>query len=299
MKKAFIQLHIAVFLAGFTGVLGRLITLNESLLVAYRLLITCAALWLLHALAKKPPQVSQSQILQAGGIGCILVLHWVTFYAGIKFGTVSTALVCFSAIGFFTAILEPLLLRKPFDLTEILLGLLVIAGISIVFHFDPRYKTGIIISLISALLASIFPVLNRPLLRTMNVEAATRYQLTGGFVFMCALLPFYIHYFDVTRWVPSATDWFWLVFLALVCTVLAYSLSMSALQKIPAFTVNLTYNLEPVYGIALAFLIFREDKSVSAGFYYGLALIMTAVVLQTLRLRKISKQEVQAALPEI
>jgi drug/metabolite transporter (DMT)-like permease len=298
MKKAFIQLHIAVFLAGFTGVMGRLITLNAALLVWYRLLITCAALWLIHYFAKRVPSESRLKKLKAAGIGCILILHWVSFYAGIKYSTVSTTLVCFSAIGFFTAILEPLLLQKRFDMIEILLGLLVIAGISIVFHFDPHYKTGIIISMISAFLASVFPVLNRGLLQSMGVESATRYQLSGGFVFLSLLLPGYLYFFPVTRMLPDYADWFWLIFLALVCTVLAYSLGMKALQKIPAFTVNLTYNLEPIYGIALAFLIYREDQSVSRGFYYGLTLIVIAVFLQMIRLRRISERQAQAALPE-
>ncbi len=290
MKRAFIQLHIAVFLAGFTGVLGRLISLNEALLVWYRLIITCAAIWILYAFKKKLRPSSRLQMLKAAAIGCILVLHWVSFYAGIKYATVSTTLVCFSAIGFFTAILEPLLLRKKFDAIEILLGLLVIFGISIVFHFDPRYKTGIIISLISAFFASIFPVLNRPLLQTMDVESATRYQLSGGFLFMSLILPFYQHLFPSAISFPSLADWLWLLVLALICTVLAYTLSMRALQKIPAFTVNLTYNLEPIYGIALAFLIYREDKSVSSGFYYGLALIVMAIVLQMLRLQQIMRK---------
>lgn len=290
MKRAFIQLHIAVFLAGFTGVLGRLISLNAALLVWYRLVITCAALWILYVFKKKLRPASRLQMLKAAAIGCILVLHWVSFYAGIKYATVSTTLVCFSAIGFFTAILEPLLLRKPFDTIEILLGLLVIFGISIVFHFDPRYKTGIIISLVSAFFASIFPVLNRGLLQTMDVESATRYQLSGGLLFMSLVLPVYQHLFPTAALFPSLADWLWLIVLALICTVLAYTLSMRALQKIPAFTVNLTYNLEPIYGIALAFLIYREDKSVSPGFYYGLALIVTAIVLQMVRLKQIFRK---------
>jgi drug/metabolite transporter (DMT)-like permease len=290
MKRAFLQLHIAVFLAGFTGVLGRLITLNEVVLVWYRLLISCLVIWILWLFGKRKNAASRRQIFQAAGIGFILALHWVTFYAGIKISTVSTALVCLSAMGFFTAILEPLLLRKPFDLIEILLGLLVIAGISIIFHFDPHYKLGILISLFSAFLASIFPVLNRQLLKNMEPETASIWQLSGGFLFVSILLPIYMHFFHGTRIVPSMSDWLWLLVLAIACTVLAFVLFMKALQKIPAFTVNLTYNLEPIYGIALAFLIYREDKLVSTGFYYGFCLIIAAVILQTLRLRKISRK---------
>ena len=289
MKKAFIYLHIAVFLAGFTGVLGRLITLNEAVLVWYRMMITCVVLWALLLFRKRKPAASRKLFLQASSVGFILALHWVSFYAGIKISNVSTALVCLSAMGFFTAILEPFMLRRPFDLTEVLLGLLAIAGISIVFHFDPHYKLGIIISLFSALLASIFPVMNRQILQKMDAETATRYQLSGGFLFITLLMPVYLYYNPVDRLLPSLSDWAWLLVLGVLCTVVAYDLFMKALQKIPAFTVNLSYNLEPIYGVAMAFLIYREDREVSPGFYYGFFLIIAAVVLQTLRIRKASQ----------
>jgi drug/metabolite transporter (DMT)-like permease len=289
MKKAFIQLHIAVFLAGFTGVLGRLITLNEAVLVWYRMMIACTVLWILLLFRKRKPAASRSLFIQASSVGFLLALHWVTFYAGIKISNVSTALVCLSAMGFFTAVLEPLMLRRPFDKSEVLLGLLVIAGISIVFHFDPHYKMGIAVSLFSAFLASIFPVLNRQILQKMDAETATRYQLSGGFLFITLLMPLYLHYFPVERIWPSLSDWAWLMVLGVLCTVVAYDLFMKALQKIPAFTVNLTYNLEPIYGVAMAFILYREDRELSPGFYYGFCLIILAVVLQTIRARKISK----------
>jgi drug/metabolite transporter (DMT)-like permease len=289
MKKAFFQLHIAIFLAGFTGVLGRLITLNEVLLVWYRMMLTCLVLWILWLFRKRKPAAHLKLYLQASSVGFILALHWITFYAGIKISNVSTALVCFSAMGFFTAILEPVMLRRPFDIREIFLGLLAIAGISIVFHFDPRYKAGIIISLFSAFLASIFPVMNRQILQKMDAGTTTLYQLSGGFLFISLLMPLYLHFFPVDRLLPSLSDFGWLLVLAILCTVLAYDLFMKALQKIPAFTVNLSYNLEPIYGVAMAFLIYREDRDLSPGFYYGFCLIIAAVVLQTVRLRKISR----------
>jgi drug/metabolite transporter (DMT)-like permease len=291
MKKAFLQLHIAVFLAGFTGVLGRLITLNEAVLVWYRMMIACFVLWVALLFQKRKPAASRKLFIQASTVGFILALHWVTFYAGIKTSNVSTALVCLSAMGFFTAIVEPVMLRRPFDVVEVLLGLLAIAGISIVFHFDPRYKLGIIISLFSAFLASVFPILNRQILQKMDAETATRYQLSGGFIFITLLMPVYLHYFQVDRLLPTLSDWAWLLVLGILCTVIAYDLFMKALQKISAFTVNLSYNLEPIYGIAMAFIIYREDKEVSPGFYYGFCLIIAAVVLQTLRLRRVSNAE--------
>jgi len=291
MKKAFLQLHIAVFLAGFTGILGRLITLNEAVLVWYRMMIACAVLWVSLLFQKRKPAASRKLFVQASAVGFILALHWVTFYAGIKISNVSTALICLSAMGFFTAILEPIILRRPFYITEVMLGLMAIAGVSIVFHFDPRYKIGIIVSLFSALLASIFPILNRQILQKMDAETATRYQLSGGFLFISFLMPVYLHYFKVERLLPSFSDWMWLFILGVLCTVVAYDLFMKALQKISAFTVNLSYNLEPIYGIAMAFIIYREDKELSPGFYYGFCLIIAAVMLQTFRLRKVSLRE--------
>src|SRR5580704_18392342 len=155
MKKAFIQLHIAVLLAGFTGVLGRLISLNEGLLVWYRLLLSAVALWLLVPLRKQAVRIDRRDLWRIFGIGAIAALHWVTFYGSIKYSNVSVALVCFSAVGFFTALLEPLLLRQRLDVVELLLGLLVIAGIFFIFKVDPRYKTGILVGLVSALLGSL------------------------------------------------------------------------------------------------------------------------------------------------
>ena len=286
MKKAFWQLHLAVFIAGFTGILGRLITLNEGLLVWYRLLITSVSLWVLCFLPNYIVRISMKDALRIAGVGAIAALHWVCFYGSIKSANVSVALICFSAIGFFTALLEPLIFRSKTDVIELLLGLLVIAGIYLVFRFDPHYKKGIIIGLISALLGSIFPILNRRLLQRVPVKTLTVYQLSGGFVFLTLLLPFYLSYFPAVHFFPSLSDWIWLIVLSWVCTIFAFTLSMSALQKISAFTVNLTYNLEPVYGIALAFLVFREEKSFGYEFYIGLFLIILSIALQMMRLWK-------------
>jgi len=281
MRKAFLQLHMAVFLAGFTGVLGRLITLNEALLVWYRLLITVLALWAIYLFKRIRYRISLAGLARITGVGVIVALHWVSFYASVKYANVSVALVCFSAIGFFTAILEPLIARKPFNKNELLLGLLVIAGIYLIFHFDPQFKTGIITGLISALLASLFTVFNGRLVQQYKPETVTLYQLSGGFLFLTILLPFYLQFVPAGHMIPTATDAGWLLVLALFCTVWAFNLAMNALKKISAFTVNLTYNLEPLYGIALAFFIFREDKYLSSTFYIGLLLIVLSVFLQT------------------
>jgi drug/metabolite transporter (DMT)-like permease len=280
MKKAFIQLHIAVFLAGFTGILGKLITLNEGLLVWYRLLISVVTIWLITLWTKTIRRIPAIAALKIFGIGVVAALHWVSFYGSIKMANVSIALVCFSAIGFFTAILEPLIFRKKLQERELMLGILVMIGISFIFQFDPRYRQGIFIGIIAAILGSIFPILSRKLLQDFEAETVTIYELTGGLIFLSFLLPFYLKLFPTNHLLPNKEDFLWLLILSWICTVIAFNLSMKALRKISAFTVNLTFNLEPIYGIILAFFIFREDKHLNKEFYIGLFLIFLAIVLE-------------------
>ncbi|MBO9566535.1 MAG: DMT family transporter [Niastella sp.] len=280
MRKAFLQLHGAVVLAGLTGILGRLIDLNEGLLVWYRLMITAVTLWVLFFFTKKLQRTSFREVLKIVGVGAIAALHWVTFFGSIKYSNVSVGVVCFSAIGFFTAIFEPIIARKKMNWVELLLGLIAVIGISLIFHFDPQYKTGIIVGLISAWLGCLFPIFNRQLLQKHTAETVTLYELSGGFLFLSVLLPFYLNYFPADHLLPGWTDLIWLLILAWLCTVWAFHLSMNALKKISAFTVNLTYNLEPLYSIVLAFLLFREDKQLADSFYLGLLLIVISVLLQ-------------------
>lgn len=286
MKKAFLQLHIAVFLAGFTGILGRLITLNEGMIVWYRLLITAVTMWILFGAMKKLKRIPVADILKIGGVGFIAAMHWVTFYGSIKYSNVSVGLVCFSAIGFFTAVLEPIVLRKRVNVLELVLGLVTLLGIYVIFHFDTDYKTGIIIGIISAMLAALFPVLNRELLKRIDVETLLTWQQTGGLITLSALLPFYLHRFPVDSFLPSWENLCWLLVLSWLCSVVAFQFSSYALKKLSAFTVNLTYNLEPVYGILLAFVIYGENKLLSKYFYYGFAIIAFALILHVVLLMR-------------
>lgn len=286
MKKAFLQLHLAVLLAGFTGILGRLITLNEGLLVWYRLLFTVVILWIIYAITGKKEGKTLKQLLPVYLVGVLVALHWVFFYGSIKYANVSIGLVCFSAVGFFTALLDPLILQRRIDPREIVLGLMVMAGIYLIFHFDPRYKTGIVLGIISALLATLFTIFNKKLLRTHSPRSITLHELTGGWLALSAIMPFYLYLFPVTSLVPGWSDVGWLIFLSLFCTVIAYNLSMSALKSISPFTVNLSYNLEPVYGILLAFMVYREDKELGRGFYYGMSIILFTVLVQSWRVWK-------------
>jgi drug/metabolite transporter (DMT)-like permease len=282
MRKAFFQLHIAVFLAGFTGILGRLITLDEALLVWYRLLIAVPSFLVLYYFKQKLRRVGSRDLIKIFGVGVVAALHWVFFYGSIQESNVSIALVCFSSIGFFTALIEPFVMNQSIKLTEILLGLLTIAGIYLIFHFDPAFKTGIIIGLISAVLGSVFPILNRKLLQRIEPETVTFFELVGGLLFLTLVIPLYIIWFPPDYIIPTWTDVGWLLVLSWICTVVAFDLLMKALHKISAFTVNLSYNLEPLYGILLAFIIYREDNMLDKSFYWGMGLILLSVVIQTM-----------------
>ncbi|HMR93098.1 MAG TPA: DMT family transporter [Chitinophagaceae bacterium] len=279
MRKAFLQLHLAVFLAGFTGVLGRLITLNEGLIVWYRLLLTAATMWLLFYFRKKIEKIPAGLLLRIMGVGCIAALHWVTFYGSVKYANVSVALVCFSAIGFFTALLEPLIFRTRVQPVEVALGLLTIFAVFLIFHFDARYQTGIILGIISAFLGSLFPVYNRAFLQKTNIETMLTWQQTGGLLALSCILPVYLQYSPADKLLPNWQDWGWLLLLAWVCSVWAFQLSSAALKKLSAFTVNLSYNLEPVYGILLAFAIYHENRELGYWFYAGLAIILAVLII--------------------
>jgi Predicted permeases len=290
MKKAFLQLHLAVFLAGFTGILGRLISMNEGMIVWYRLLFTTITMALLYGLSKKIKRLPVKDLLQVGAVGFIAAMHWVTFYGSIKYANVSVALVCFSSIGFFTAIFEPIILRKQINRIELILGLMTICGIFIIFHFDTQYKTGIIIGVVSALLAALFPIYNRQFLKRMNVETMLTWQQLGGFITLSALLPFYLNAFPVDNFLPGPEDLFWLLILSWFCSVIAFRFSSNALKRLSAFTVNLTYNLEPVYGILLAFIVFGENKMLSKWFYFGFAVIALALIIHVFMLISYEKK---------
>ena len=277
MKKALIQLHVAVFLAGFTAILGKLIGMDEGMLVWYRLLITVISLGGILYLRKALQAVPLKDMLRIFGVGAVIALHWLTFYGSVKYANVSVAVVCLSAAGFFTAFFEPLILKSRVIPAEVLLGLLAIVGIYIIFDFHPQYQKGVVFGVIAAFCSSIFPIFNKQLLVKFNPETLTLYEMAGGFVVLSLLLPLYFIYFPVNYYVPTLTDWIWLLLLSWVCTIVCFDLQLNSLKKLSPFTTNLSYNLEPVYGIILAFFLFKENKNLNNQFYLGVSLIFGAV----------------------
>ena len=289
MKQALIKLHIAVFLAGFTGVLGVLITLNEALLVWYRIFITVVSLFILLVWRKNLQKISNAKVLQLILIGCLIAIHWVCFYGSIKYSNVSIGLVCFASTGLFTAVLEPLFTKKQFSWTEVALGSISLLGIYLIFHFDARYRTGIMIGIASALFAAIFSVLNKRNVSLIAPQTMMLYELSGGLLILTLLMPFYLQKFPPTHVFPTIAEWGWLLVLSWFCTVWAMDLMLQALQKVSAFTQNLSLNLEPVYGILLAFVLFHEQKQLQSSFYLGFSLIALSVALQMFRVMKKQK----------
>lgn len=284
MKQALIKLHISVFLAGFTGILGVLIHLNEMTLVWYRIMITVVSLSVLFALTKKSTKIPKKQAVHFFLIGTLIALHWVAFYGSIKLSNVSIGLVCFSATGLFTALLEPILVTKKLQWAELGLGLLSLLGIYLIFHFDERYQTGIVVGIVSAFLAALFSVLNKKQVADAEPTVMMLYELTGGLVILTLLMPAYAYFFPETSIIPTISDLGWLLVLSWLCTIVAMQLMLDSLKKVSAFTQNLSLNLEPVYAIIMAFILFDENKYLSNSFYYGVGLIILSVVLQMARM---------------
>lgn len=291
MRKAFLQLHLAILLAGFTAILGKLITLNEGYLTLYRMALSAITLAVLLYFRKELIRIPKKNMVQLFSVGAIVSLHWIFFYGSIKYSNVSVSVTCLSAIGFFTSIFEPIIMRRRIDLVEVFLGLLAICGIYLIFNFYPEYKTGIIFGIISAMLACLFPIFNKTILTKFDAKTVTLYEMTGGVIALCFILPIYFNFFPADYFIPTGSDIFWLLILSWACTVFAFILSLNALTKLSPFTTNLSYNFEPIYSIIMAFIIFKENKFLGSGFYYGFLLILLAVSLQMLRVYRGRKKE--------
>lgn len=283
-------MHLAIFLWGFTGLLGKLIDLNEGMLVWYRLLISSIAIGIILAVSKKIPKLSYKELAKIGGIGIIVMLHWVAFYGSIKLASISVAMICLSSIALFASIIEPLVNKRRFDFTEIIFSLFALAGIATIYHSDTSASLGIIVGVISALLSAIFSVLNRRIAAKYESLTISFVELSSGFIFLTLLLPLYFRIQPTTKFLPDTSDTIYLLILALVCTVLTWILSLQALRHVSAFTLGLALNLEPVYGIILAVLFAGEGKILNTGFYIGAGIILITVLLHSIYKNRINRR---------
>ncbi|MDX5319895.1 MAG: EamA family transporter [Bacteroidota bacterium] len=296
LKRAFLFLHIAVFLFGFTAILGKLITLREVMLVWHRLWITCLSIAFIPGVILALKKMTRKEIIRFMGIGLITCMHWLAFYGSIKLSNVSIALSCLATTSLFTSLIEPWLFKRRINPLEVVLGIAVTVGIIIITRATFGYKEGIIAGLIAALLASLFSTLNKKYMENHHPITMTLLELGTGFLFITALLPVYLHYVPDAVLMPAAEDWGWLLILSILCTSVAYVLALLALKEISAFTANLAINLEPVYGILLAIPIFQEHKELDWRFYLGTGIILFSVFLYPVIRRAQRKKAEKAAL---
>lgn len=282
MTEAFIKLHISIFLAGMTGILGKLIELPEGPLVWYRMLLTAvmlaAYLWLRGGL----PRVPLKEALKIAGVGALIALHWIFFYGSVKYANVSIAVVCFALTGFFTAIFEPLIGRRRVHPRELLFSLITVCGIVLIFHFDAQFRIGIVLGVLCAAFAALFTIFLKQVGRNHASTTMLLWQMIGGLGFLSLAAPGYLALFPGIALAPSAVDWLYLVLLSSFCTIGMFLLQIQALRKISAFTVNLSFNLEPIYSIILAMILFDEAAELGPAFFVGLGLICASVALQSM-----------------
>lgn len=278
VAKAYVQLHICVFLWGFTAILGKLITIAALPLVWWRVFLTSCSLLLVTGLFKKLRAIPRRKVATYMFIGILVCIHWVFFYASIKASNASVGVLCMALSPIFTAFLEPFYFKKRILFIEILLSLMVIPGMYLVTqNISSNMIIGLVFGIISALFAAWFSVLNKKHIDTADPVSITFLELGSAWLFLCILLP-------IAGWAgysfqfwPTHHDWIYLLILSVVCTAIPFILSLKSLKYISAFATTLTINLEPVYGIFLAWVILHEDKEVTPGFYLGVVIIFISV----------------------
>jgi drug/metabolite transporter (DMT)-like permease len=288
MKQAYIKLHIALILAGFTGIFGKLITLNAELISWYRLFLSSFIMLIFFTIKGKFPSVSNSNKLKIAFTGLILGVHWVLFYGSIKYSNVSVGVVCFALSSFFNAVLGPLVNRKRLSLQELFLSSLTLCGIALIFGMDASYRVGIILGVCSSICSALYTLYSERIVKDYNSATFMLYQMSGGCIGLTLLMPLFLWFLPVESLIPSLSDFRWLLVLSVFCTVLLYFLISSSLKKISSFTISLTFNLEPLYTILLAVLIFKEGREFTAAFYAGLILIVSSLLLQMYRLKRVT-----------
>ena len=289
-KTSTFRLHLIVFLWGFTAILGKLIHANAEVLVFYRMLFASVFLYLFIRIIKKDSiKVSKKLLLKLVGIGSLMAFHWLFFFSSIKVSNVSIALSCLGTSTLFAALLEPLIFKRKIDLSEIVMGIVIVICISLIFKVEFQYKLGIIYGLICALLGTIFSVFNGKLYGKTSSGNIIFYEIFGGFLVISLYYFFSGQISQISE--ISYRDLALLTLLASVFTAYPMFESVNLMRYISPFTLILTVNLEPIYGIILAFFIFGESEKMSAVFYgASLVMILAIVINGVIKARKKSKE---------
>jgi len=288
LNKNLVILHFTVFIWGFTGILGKLITISAVQLVWYRVLIAFVTLFLYFRFSHRGFKVSKATFLKLVFTGALVGGHWILFFLSIKLSTVSVALVCFSSLTLFTAIFEPIINKKKVSGLEILSGFLIILGIFVIFKFEPQYTKGIEAGLACAVCASLFYIINARQVKKYEAPVIAFYELIGAFVWITIFL-FATGGFD-RHIILGQSDIGYLLMLGTVCTSLAYVAGVSVMRELSAFRVALVTNLEPVYGVVMSFLFFGEMKQMTTGFWVGALIILSTIFLFPVAQRQVEKR---------
>jgi len=275
-KKNLLILHFTVLIWGFTGVLGKVISIDAVPLVWYRVLIATGTLLAWFLITKKDIKITKKQFIQFFLTGAIVAIHWIFFFHAIKVSTVSVTLVCLSSFTLFTAILEPLIKKQPIQIGDILVGLIIILGIYMIFKFEGQYTLGIIFGLLAAVASSLFSTINSTLVQKSEPSIIGFYELVGG-LFWITLYRLYDGSLIHSSFNLSLNDWLYIGLLGTLCTSVAYVAGVSVMRTLSAFRVALITNLEPVYGILLAFIFFKDKEQMTGGFYIGAAIILSTI----------------------
>lgn len=275
--KPIIKLHLIIFILGFTAILGKLISISSIELVAYRMLIAASVLLIFLKIKKVNFSLPKKIIVKIFLVGLIVAVHWILFFQSIKLSNVSVALGCFSSITLFTSFLEPIFYKRKIRTLEVILGLITIAGLYLIFQFETRYTKGIIYALLSALTGSLFLVFNGNLTKYHSALSISFYEMLGGFIGICCYL--LINNFPDLTFHFLLSDLFYLLILGIICTAYAFMKTIDLMKILSPYHISLTLNLEPVYGIIFALLIFGESEKMTVGFYIGTLVILMAVFL--------------------
>ena len=277
--KNYFHLHFLVFIAGFTAILGELISINEIPLVWYRMLIASVLMILYIKIAKVNIKISARDLIRFSVAGIIIALHWITFFGSIKVANVSIALSMFSTGAFFASFLEPFIFKRKIIKYEIVFGILVIIGVFIITKSEFKYVNGIVLGILSAFLSSLFAIINGKFLEKNSATVISFYEFLGGVLFITIFIAIFGDGFSNDFFALSISDYGYLFILASVCTAYAFIASVYIMNYISPYTVILTYNLEPIYGIILALILFPETEKMSPQFYVGAIIILVVVLL--------------------
>lgn len=277
--KYYILLHLIIFMWGFTGILGKLIALDAFIIVWHRVLIAFIALGLFLLFTKKSILISNWQSgLKLIGVGIIVTLHWITFYKSIQLSTASLGILCLSTTTLHVTWIEPFVMKRPFQVSEFLLGFIVIFGIYFVSSdFQPHEHEALGYGLISALCAALFSVFNAKLAQEIPTPTITLYEMGTGFIFLSIILLFQGR-LTSDLFIMTTSDFLWLLFLGILCTSFAFLITIEIVKVLGAFTVSLSINLEPIYTILLAIFILQEHTLLNNRFYIGATLIILVVI---------------------